>query len=271
MSELSSPAFGTALTLTLLAGLSTGIGSALAFLVKHTNKRFLTFSLGFSAGIMLYVSFVEIIPEAQESMHAILPESSAAWIATAAFFGGIALIWLIDQLVPEVENPHEMSLIGEMETGMPEEQKLYRMGLFTAMAIAIHNFPEGLAVFFSALSDQNLGIVIATTIALHNIPEGMAVAVPVYFATRNRMKAFSFSFLSGLAEPAGGLIGFLLLKPFLTPLVLSVILAGVAGIMVYISLDELLPTAEEYGEHHLAISGLIVGMGVMAVSLLLLA
>jgi zinc transporter, ZIP family len=142
--------------------------------------------------------------------------------------------------------------------------------MFTAFAIAIHNFPEGMAVFFSALSDQSLGIVIASTIALHNIPEGMAVAAPIYFATKSKKKAFSLSFLSGLAEPAGAVIGYLLLKPFLTPLLFSGILAGVAGIMVYISLDELLPTAEEYGEHHLAISGLIIGMGVMAISLLML-
>ncbi|MBO8093517.1 MAG: zinc transporter ZupT [Prosthecochloris sp.] len=270
MSENFSGLFGPALLLTLLAGLSTGIGSALAFLVPHTNKRFLTFALGFSAGIMLYVSFVEIMPEAKESIIHTLPEHHAAWIITVAFFLGIGLIWLIDQLVPDVENPHEMSLIGEIEGGVPEEHRLYRMGLFTAFAIAIHNFPEGMAVFFSALSDQSLGIVIASTIALHNIPEGMAVAAPIYFATKSKKKAFSLSFLSGLAEPAGAVIGYLLLKPFLTPLLFSGILAGVAGIMVYISLDELLPTAEEYGEHHLAISGLIIGMGVMAVSLLML-
>lgn len=260
-----------ALTLTLLAGLSTGIGSALALIVHHTNKRFLTFSLGFSAGIMLYVSFVEIMPEAQASILEELEENFAAWITTTAFFCGIGLIWLIDQLIPNIENPHEMSFIGGISNNnTPEENKLYRMGIFTALAIAIHNFPEGLAVFFSALSDQNLGIVIAITIALHNIPEGMAVAVPVYFATKSRKKAFSYSFLSGLAEPLGAIIGYLVLSPFLTPLVFSLVLAGVAGIMVYISLDELLPAAEEYGEHHLAISGLVIGMAVMAVSLLLL-
>ena len=259
-----------ALTLTLLAGLSTGIGSVLALTVHHTNKRFLTFALGFSAGIMLYVSFVEILPEAQASILEEMSESRAAWITTAAFFGGICLIWLIDQMMPHLGNPHEMSLAGSIGDDQPEESKLYRMGIFTALAIAIHNFPEGMAVFFSALSDQSLGIVIAVTIALHNIPEGMAVAVPVYFATKSKGKAFSYSFLSGLAEPLGAIIGYLLLQPFLTPLVFSLVLAGVAGIMVYISLDELLPTAEEYGEHHLAISGLVIGMAVMALSLLLL-
>lgn len=200
-----------------------------------------------------------------------MPKHAAGWITTAAFFGGMLFIWLIDQLVPNFENPHEMSMIGTMNTTPSEEARLHRMGIFTAAAIAIHNFPEGLAVFFSALSNPDLGVVIAATIALHNIPEGMAVAVPIYFATKSRMKAFSYSFLSGLAEPLGAIIGYALLKPFLSPLVFACVLGGIAGIMVYISLDELLPAAEEYGEHHIAISGLILGMGVMAVSLLMLA
>ncbi|NTV06718.1 MAG: zinc transporter ZupT [Chlorobiaceae bacterium] len=260
-----------ALALTLLAGLSTGIGSLLALMVHHTNTKFLTFALGFSAGIMLYVSFVEIMPQSRETLAQQIPAGQGAWIATTAFFGGIFFIWLIDQLVPDFENPHEFSLIrGMNEDATVEENRLHRMGIFTAAAIAIHNFPEGLAVFFSALSNQNLGIVIATTIALHNIPEGMAVAVPIYFATKSRKRAFSYSFLSGLAEPVGAIIGYALLKPFLSPVVFGIVLACVAGIMVYISLDELLPAAEEYGEHHIAISGLIFGMGVMAVSLLML-
>jgi ZIP family zinc transporter len=260
-----------ALALTLLAGLSTGIGSALALMVNHTNRKFLTFALGFSAGIMLYVSFVEIMPQSRTTLAQQIPLESCAWISTIAFFGGIVFIWIIDQLVPDFENPHEMSLIGGISNASADEARLHRMGIFTAAAIAIHNFPEGLAVFFSALSNPNLGIVIAATIALHNIPEGMAVAVPIYFATKSRARAFNYSFLSGLAEPLGAIIGYALLKPFLSPLVFGIVLAAVAGIMVYISLDELLPAAEEYGEHHLAISGLIIGMGVMAVSLLLLA
>lgn len=263
--------FYPALSLTLLAGLSTGIGSLLALMVKHTNRKFLTFSLGFSAGIMLYVSFAEIMPEAGEIIGEQLAEKSAAWITTLAFFAGILFIWLIDQLVPEFENPHEVSMIGAIDAVPSEDARLHRMGVFTAVAIAIHNFPEGLAVFFSALSNPELGIVIAATIALHNIPEGMAVAVPIYFATKSRARAFSYSFLSGLAEPLGAVLGYALLKPFLSPIVFGGILTGVAGIMVYISLDELLPAAEEYGEHHIAISGLIVGMAVMALSLLALA
>ncbi|NTU53193.1 MAG: zinc transporter ZupT [Chlorobiaceae bacterium] len=263
--------FYPALLLTLLAGLSTGIGSALAIMVKHTNRRFLNFSLGFSAGVMLYVSFMEIMPQSRQMLDKTGSGSLGELISTLAFFGGIALIWLIDLLVPDFENPHEMNLIGGIERGVSEEARLHRMGLLTAGAIALHNFPEGLAVFFSALSDQHLGIAIAVTVALHNIPEGMAVAVPIYFATRSRSQAFSYSFLSGLAEPLGAIIGYTLLRPFLSPFVFSIVLGCVAGIMVYISVDELLPATQMNGEHHIGIAGLIAGMAIMAASLIMLA
>jgi ZIP family zinc transporter len=262
--------FQLALILTLLAGLSTGIGSAMAFVVKHTNRRILTFSLGFSAGVMLYVSFMEIMPQARETLSSHGGMQAGALFSTLAFFGGIAIIWLIDRLVPDFENPHEMNMIGGMEKTVGNEERLHRMGLLTAGAIAIHNFPEGLAVFFSALSDQHLGAAIAVTVALHNIPEGMAVAVPIYFATRSRTRAFGYSFLSGLAEPLGAIIGYTLLKPFLSPFVFGIVLGCVAGIMVYIALDELLPAAQENGEHHVGIAGLIAGMAIMATSLLML-
>lgn len=259
-----------ALLLTLLAGLSTGIGSALAIMVRHTNRRFLTFSLGFSAGVMLYVSFMEIMPQSRQMLAGIAPPSQGALFSTLAFFGGIGLTWLIDRLVPDFENPHEMNMIGGIENATLEEARLHRMGLLTAGAIALHNFPEGLAVFFSALSNQNLGIAIAVTVALHNIPEGMAVAVPIYFATRSKARAFNYSFLSGLAEPLGAVIGYTLLKPFLSPFTFSIVLGCVAGIMVYISVDELLPAAQKNGEHHVGIAGLIAGMAIMAASLLML-
>ena len=152
-----------------------------------------------------------------------------------------------------------------------EQSKLMRMGLFTALAIAIHNFPEGLATFIAALDDPSLGIAIAVAIAIHNIPEGIAVSVPIYYATGNKKKAFWYSFSSGLAEPVGALIGFLILMPFLSPLIFGLIFAGVAGIMVFISIDELLPAAQEFGEHHLSIYGLIAGMMLMAFSLLMFA
>jgi ZIP family zinc transporter len=258
--------------LTLFAGLSTGFGSALAFLAKRTNTRFLSVALGFSAGVMIYVSFVEIFPKAKESLVGELGQGVGYWITVLAFFAGIVFIAIIDKLVPSFENPHEVHRAEEMD--LPEQaakfRKLYRMGLFTAVAIAIHNFPEGLATFVSALTNTKLGIAIAVAIAIHNVPEGIAVSIPIYYATGSRNKAFVYSFLSGLAEPVGALVGYAILSSFFNETVFGILFAAVAGIMVFISLDELLPTAGEYGEHHLAAYGLVAGMMVMAVSLLLL-
>jgi len=263
------PVVLNAFLLTLFAGLSTGIGSALAFFTKKTNTQFLSISLGFSAGVMIYVSFVEILFKASESLTVVFGDNKGWWITVAAFFGGILLIAIIDKFIPSVENPHEVRLIEDMEH-KPSRNKLMRMGMFTALAIGIHNFPEGLATFTAALSDTELGLAIAIAIAIHNIPEGIAVSVPVYYATGSRRRAFTLSFLSGLAEPIGALIGYAILMPFMSDQVFGVLFAGVAGIMVFISLDELLPAAREYGEHHLSIYGLLAGMAVMAFSLLIL-
>lgn len=274
--------------LTAFAGLSTGFGALLAFCVKQTNTRFLSASLGFSAGVMLYVSFVEILAKARVALTEHWGENFGAWMTIISFFGGIALIGFIDRLVPKEDNPHELSNITGVIPCMAREgeecppppdiavagaepgmAKLHKIGMFTALAIAIHNFPEGLATFTATLTDPSLGFAIAIAIAIHNIPEGIAVAVPIYFATGDRKKAFFHSLLSGLAEPVGAAVGFLILMPFLSPGVFGILFGGVAGIMVFISLDELLPTAEEYGEHHLCIYGAVAGMALMAVSLLL--
>lgn len=257
--------------LTLFAGLATGIGSALAFFAKRTNTRFLSLALGFSAGVMLYVSFIEIFFKAKDALVAALGKITGTWITVASFFCGILLIGIIDKLVPSFENPHEIRNVEEMKKHRADdrEQKLLRMGMFTALAIAIHNFPEGLATFAAALSDPALGISIAVAIAIHNIPEGISVSVPIYYATGSKRKAFYYSFLSGVAEPIGAVIGYVILLNFFNDLIFGVLFAGVAGIMVFISLDELLPSAQKYGEHHLSIYGLVLGMAVMALSLLL--
>lgn len=258
-----------AFLLTLLAGLSTGIGSALAFFARRTNKRLLSLSLGFSAGVMIYISFQEILATAGRSLTSALGSPAGGWAATASFFGGILIIAVIDRLVPSYENPHEPRPIEQM-SGAPDGARLSRVGLLAALAIGIHNFPEGMASFIAALEDPAIGATIAVAIAIHNIPEGIAVSVPVFFATGSRKRAFWWSLLSGLAEPLGAVIGYVLLAPFFTPTLFGVMLGAVAGIMVFISLDELFPAAREYGEGHLAIYGLIAGMAVMAVSLLLL-
>lgn len=257
--------------LTLIAGLSTGIGSTLAFFTKRTNTRFLSVTLGFSAGVMIYVSMIEIFQDAKISLIKVLGNMGGAWAAVGAFFGGIFLIALIDRFVPSFENPHEARRIEAIhdETVKLDSSKLMRIGLFTALAITIHNFPEGLATVTSALNNPALGIAIAIAIAIHNIPEGIAVSIPIYYATGDRKKAFRLSFLSGLSEPIGALVGYLILLRFMNGVIFGVLLAAVAGIMTFISLDELLPTAREYGEAHLSIYGLVAGMMVMAISLLL--
>ena len=256
----------TAFGLTLLAGLSTGIGSVIAFFSKKTNKKFLSVSLGFSAGVMIYVSFVEILSEATSILSRAIGERYGSWLAVVGFFGGMLVITIIDKLVPSEENPHEVKLLEDEDK---KNGKLMRMGVFTALAIAIHNFPEGLATFVSAMQDTGVAIPIVVAIAIHNIPEGIAVSVPIYQATGSRLKAFRYSFLSGLAEPAGAQIGWFILAPIMNDIVFGLTFAAVAGIMVFISFDELLPAAREYGEHHLSIYGLIGGMVLMAVSLLL--
>lgn len=260
-----------ALGLTLFAGAATAVGSALAFFTKRTNTTFLCAALGFSAGVMIYVSFVEIFQKARAALIPSMGEVAGTWIAVAAFFGGMLFTALIDRVVPSHENPHETHRIEEMRdaTSAREFSRLYRMGLLAALAIGIHNFPEGLATFMAALKDPSLGLPIAMAIAIHNIPEGIAVSVPVYYATGSKRRAFALSAASGIAEPVGALAGFMLLKAVFNDAMFGVVFASVAGIMVFISLDQLLPTAEEYGHHHVAIYGLVSGMAVMALSLLL--
>ena len=258
-----------ALGLTVFAGLSTGIGSVMSLFSRKFNPKFLAASLGFSAGVMIYISLVEIFVKAKDSLSASYGAKEGYIYTVISFFAGIAIIAIIDKLIPSFENPHEIKNINEKNLKPEHNQKLLRMGIFSALAIAIHNFPEGIATFMGALSDPTLGVSIAVAIAIHNIPEGLAVSVPIYYATKNRKKAFWLSFLSGLAEPVGAVIGYFILSSFLSDSAFGVTFAAVAGIMIYISLDELLPTAEEYGEHHVAIGGLIAGMAVMATSLLL--
>jgi len=245
---------GYALLLSALAGLSTTIGSLLGIFVKKPCSRFMTLTLGFSAGIMILVSFVELLQKGIESI--------GFASAHLAFFFGIIVMFLID-----VSIPHEYMAEHLSEEDRSRKRNLARTGLFVALGIAIHNFPEGLAAFAGTLQSVSLGSAIAVAIAIHNIPEGLAVSVPVYAATGSRSKAFLWSFLSGLAEPVGAGIAAIFLMPFLNQTVLGVVLAAVAGIMVFISIDELVPVSRSYGHEHLSIVGVVIGMMVMAVSL----
>ena len=267
-----------AFAVTLGAGLATGIGSTIAFFSKTTNKSFFAVSMGFSAGVMIYLSFAEILPKATQYVEEYVTATEAAGIAAGALIAGLVLMAVIDALVPSGANPHEntyVELLGTSDTplqGVDEvrNKALLRMGVFVALAIAIHNFPEGLATFLLVLDDPQIGIALAIAVAMHNIPEGIAVSVPVYYATKSRLKAFRLSFLSGLAEPAGAVIGYLILAQFLNHFVLGIIFAMVAGVMVFLAIDTLLPTARNSARGHLTVYGVIAGMAVMAASLVLL-
>lgn len=265
----------TVFALTTFAGLSTGIGGAIGFFVKKTNIRLLTFLLGLSAGVMVYISFVELLASAQDTLAETHGKFNGHLIGLAAFSAGMLLAMFIDRLIPEKENPHEAH--GTEELYVPvtprksadsaEARKMRRSGLLFALAIGIHNFPEGMATFSAGMNSLTLGIPIAIAVALHNIPEGITVSIPVYHATGSRKKAFQYSVLSGLSEPIGAGIAMLILYPFLTPTALAVLFAAVAGTMVFIAFDELLPMAERWGFHHLSIYGIITGMLLMGFTL----
>ncbi len=262
-----------AFLLTFIAGISTGIGSLLAFFTSKTNTKFLSVALGFSAGVMIYISMIELFQESLVYFNNSSGELMGKWLTILYFFGGIFIIALIDKLIPNFENPHEIKVVEDISekenNAYPHKdfKKLKRVGFMMALAITIHNVPEGLATFIAALQDTTMGIAIAVAIAIHNIPEGIAVAVPIYYSTGSRKKAFLWSLLSGLSEMVGAIIGFLLLLPFLSDGLFGALYAIVAGIMVYISFDTLLPAAREYGENHLSVYGLVLGMLLMAVSL----
>jgi ZIP family zinc transporter len=275
MQAMSMAEMLPAFLLTLFAGLSTAFGAIIAFWGGAKNTKFLSVGLGFSAGVMIYISFVEILVKSQDAFTFKYGEIVGESLGLVAFFIGIALSFVIDQLIPDNINPHHtldiQNSIDEDDIQKIQEYRtpLARMGFFTAIAIALHNFPEGFATFISALNNMTTGISIAIAIALHNIPEGLAVALPVYHATGDRKKAFFYALGSGLAEPIGAVIGFLILTPMMGDLTLGITFGVVAGIMVYISFDELLPAARVYGNDHTTIFGLVVGMLVMSVSLIL--
>ncbi|RTJ09080.1 zinc transporter ZupT [Campylobacter jejuni] len=279
-----------AMLLTLFAGFSTAIGSIIAFFSRKDDLRVFSLGLGFSAGVMIYISFMEILPTALKDFKNHYDSHWAELLGLACFFGGILISLLIDKLIPEDVNPHEpkedlselkicpLPQKGQNPPKFHPGEKLHqintkalkRTGIFTALAIAIHNFPEGFATFISSLDNLTLGIAIAIAVAIHNIPEGLAVSLPIYHATGDKKKAFIYSALSGFAEPLGAFVGALILLPFIGDLTLAISFAVIAGIMVFISLDELLPAAKTYDKAYDSLYGLILGMAIMALSLNLL-
>lgn len=264
-----------ALLVTVGASAATAVGAAIGLFAKHTNRQFLAAALGFSAGVMIYVSFVEIFPKAASYVGSTPGEATAALTTAGAFLAGLAGMAVMYRLIPDLEHPDladgAVTMPAASGQVLVKDKMLLRAGFGVALAVTLHNFPEGMATFFLTLDDPSVGLSVALAIAIHNIPEGIAVVVPLYYATGNRKLAFGFGALSGLAEPMGAIIGYAILQPFINDSVLGVVFAVVAGIMVYISVDSLLPAARQCGSGHTAIYGLIAGMAVMAGSLVLFA
>ena len=239
------------LLLSLLAGLSTVIGAFIVFFSKSSNKKLITFALAFSAGVMITISFTDLYPSAQETL--VKQEGHLMGVLLSLLFMiiGVLIAFLIDHFIPE----------GDKKGG-----DLYRVGFVSMIAIMLHNFPEGIATFVSGYQSTTLGIYIAMAIALHNIPEGISIAMPIYYSTNSKSKAFKYTVISGIAEPVGAFLAFLFLKPFINEIILAVIFALVAGIMLYIAFQELIPEARAYGYNKLYIFSLILGICIIPIS-----
>lgn len=238
------------LAMSTAAGLSTCIGSFVALFAKNTNTRFLSFALGFSAGVMILVSFCELMPESREGL--------GGFFSAVCMLGGLFAAAAVDRAVPKTK---------AVASGHDGKAALARMGLVTALALTLHNFPEGIATFMAGYSGYRIGLPVMFSIAMHNIPEGIAVSVPVFYGTGSRRKAFAASALSGLSEPLGALLAFAVLAPFLSPAVLGAVFGVVAGIMVYLSFDELIPASERFGSSGLSAAGILSGVVFMWLAL----
>ncbi|NLX65083.1 MAG: zinc transporter ZupT [Clostridiaceae bacterium] len=261
------------ISLATLAGLSTGIGGLISVFFKRTNKNVLSLLLGFSAGIMIYISFIELYQESQTNLCGIHGPVNGKILTVLSFFFGTTLMALLNELIPEPNHPHRARKLKSINdsgvsAGYRSREKLMRTGMFTAIAVTLHNFPEGLASYVSTMKSSALGVSIALAIAIHNIPEGIAISIPVFYATGSRKKAFFASLLSGLSESFGAVIAMAVLGRIISDTMFGIIFGAVAGIMVYISLDELLPTSREYGQSNLSLLGLLLGMAVMALSVI---
>lgn len=241
--------------LSLLAGLSTLIGAFIVFFSKSQSKRLITFALSFSAGVMITISFTDLLPTASESLNKIYGKLNGGFLSILFLIIGVLMAFLIDNFIPE-----------NADIGVNDDKTLFRVGFVSMIALMLHNFPEGIATYISGYQDTSLGISIALAIALHNIPEGIAIAMPIYYSTKKRSKAFLYTFISGISEPLGALISYLFLKPYINDFILSIVFALVAGIMIYISFAELIPEAKSYNHNLVYIVSLILGICIMPLS-----
>jgi len=258
--------FLPAMLITLFAGLSTAIGGGIAFVVKKNNLKALSVGLGFSAGVMIFVSFMDMLPEADKllSMHF---AASHSWITYAGFIIGLIVAILIDYFLPDHIDEEDVL---HPDAPMRHDYKIKRAGIFTAVAICVHNFPEGLATFMTTTQNITLGLSVGIAIAIHNIPEGIAVALPMYHVTGKKRYAMLYAALSGITEPIGALAGMFIFGLFLPQVLIGALMAAVAGIMIYISFDTLLPLAKEYGDWHQSLVGILSGILVIWFSLILI-
>lgn len=271
-----------ALTLSTLAGLSTVLGGFITFFIKKNSLKFLSFGLGLSAGVMIFISLVDLYPEASKLIKEQMGDSYL-WLTVICFALGMLSAIIIDYFIPDhIESDAFLKQIGANEkhtdstTSILNENapieigKIKKAGIVTAIVVAVHNFPEGLATFFISSHDIVIGLGVIIAIAIHNIPEGMAISIPVYQTTHSKRKAFLYSFMSGMAEPLGGVVGFFIIKSFFPNLCLGTLFAFVAGIMTYISIDTLLPLSKDYDTGHYSISGVVLGILIMGSTLVIL-
>lgn len=258
--------FVPAMLITLFAGLATAIGGGIAFIVKKDNLKALSVGLGFSAGVMIFLSFTDILPEAGKLLAVNFPHKYE-WLVYGGFIIGIVVAMLIDYFLPDHIDTEEVL---NPDSPCKHHHKIKRAGLFTAVAICVHNFPEGMATFLTTTQNITLGISVGLAIAIHNIPEGIAVALPIYHVTGKKRYAMLYAALSGITEPIGAVVGLFLFSLFLPQIMIGMLMAAVAGIMIYLSFDTLLPLAREYGNWHLSMVGIVSGMLVIWVSLILI-
>ncbi len=261
--------FAIAFSLTMLAGLTTAVGGAVAFMTKKDNLKTLSLGLGFSAGVMIFISLVDIIPNSQGLLKVNFPYMYQ-WMVFGGFVAGILVSVAIDYFLPDHVDTEELLNPDDPNASSHSHYKLQRAGFLTAIAICIHNFPEGMATFLTTTQNITLGVSVAFAIAIHNIPEGIAVALPIYHATGKKRYAMLYAAISGITEPIGALVGMFLFGLFVPNILVGVLMAAVAGIMTYISFDTLLPLAKEYGNWHLSIVGIISGLLFIWMSLILL-
>ncbi|HHY28820.1 MAG TPA: zinc transporter ZupT [Desulfitobacterium dehalogenans] len=247
-----------ALLLSFIAGMATLLGALIIFITKSKNEKILSASLGFAAGVMLSVSFLDLWTQSQQSLILYMGQKRGLVLSVAFLLCGILFALGIDHFVPHEEPAPD-------EKDKPH-QNLYRVGFVSMLAIMFHNFPEGIATFSAGYEDLTMGISIAVAISMHNIPEGITVAMPIYFATGKKKDAFKYTFLSGMAEPLGALLAFLVLRPFINGFNLGAIFAIVAGIMIYIAIEELIPSSRQYGHPRLALFATFAGIIIMPLS-----